>query len=119
MLFSSVMAFLAAPFMFKPAETVPKPKSGSINHMIAFFDSKPADGQYHWGSARTCALAQWGKTLKKPMFSGPTNYRAARNAAYEWNGSYDDAEDKIAEPYPHTWGAIATRARAYKAEQGL
>jgi hypothetical protein len=75
--------------------------SPSLDGFIKFLDSKPKTKKYEHSSCETCAIAQYSCSLGK-------SYNSVYYVLWiPW-------EKYIAMPRPHTFGAAAKRAKAYR-----
>jgi hypothetical protein len=95
--------------LFNPDWSV-KPKADplSLEGLIAWLETMPADGVYYWPGNRECLAcrylqslgheAPWGDFAYASIFGGVSNYR------------------QVAASLPWTFGAALSRARALAAE---
>lgn len=118
MLFSSVMAFLAAPFMLAQKEQeVSKPRH-VVDGLIEWLEMKEPAGPYEWLAwDEPCLLKQYGIAAGFPSayhYMGVLRAFNHRNNA----GVLIEPGD-IAYGRPRTYGAALKRARAYKRKYNL
>lgn len=120
MLFSSVLAFLAAPFMFKPAEVKPvtdwRDHKEPIDKLIGWLETKDPNETYNWWGPEgdACLLKQFGMAMgySSPYMDtvrlfGEPNLVEPGAIAYGWH--YKPGGE-------HNFGAALQRARAYKSK---
>lgn len=114
MLFSSVLAFLAAPFMFKPAEVKPvtdwRDHKEPIDKLIGWLETKDPAETYMWSNSfqeYPCLFEQFGRALtSKDRYAYMGAIDCFGNSAFEPGG--------IASRLPRNFGAALQRARTYK-----
>ncbi len=121
---SLVLAFLAAPFMFKP-EASPKkggavkPNPETLDGFISWLEKKPKSGTYVYWNTRECLFSQYGKEMgwggKSEILPGP--YMAA---IMKLNGGPDFLEPfgNVACMPPYTFGGALKRAKKYREQYG-
>lgn len=81
----TALAFLAAPFMFKPAEAEEKPKVDpySIRGLIAWLETQDPATRYSYGNAENCLWEHYARSIghKAGMYAQDALFNA-------WNAKH-------------------------------
>jgi hypothetical protein len=97
-------------FDFMPQTTVPQETEPSLEGLLRFCESRPADEEYGWLEPDSCLIGQYLKHLGQFKWGiyGQTTQALGLDKG---EGLY------VHYAHPHTFGAAASRCRAYLHER--